>query len=219
MATTKSKKSRLIWYFDPISPFAYLQWKDMERLPEGADPILRPVLLAGLLGHWQSKGPAEIPEKRRFTYRFAQWQAEKRGLAFRLPPAHPFNPLSVLRLCIAMDAQRQVIDSVLHFIWAEGRDPNQAGEWLELCTRLSVADPDALIGADAVKQRLRANTEEACRAGVFGVPTFVVHGEIFWGQDSMGMLLDYLSDPNLFAGGEMQRASNLPVGVQRRTAG
>ncbi len=210
------KNTDLVWYFDPISPFVYMQWLDMGRLPEGVRATLRPVLLAGLLGHWKSKGPAEIPEKRRFTYRFVQWQAAQRGIPFRLPPAHPFNPLSVLRLCTALGATHRVVDEVLRFIWAEGRDPNEASAWRELCRRLQVEDPDGLVQNEAIKTQLKNGTEEACRIGVFGVPTFVVNGEIFWGQDSVGMLLDYLADPDLFTTGELARASSLPVGVHRR---
>ena len=88
------------WYFDFISPFAYLQWQAVRRLP-GIVPVCRPVLLAGLLSHHGHKGPAEIPSKRLFTYRHAQWRADRAGIPMTFPPAHPFNPLAALRLCIA----------------------------------------------------------------------------------------------------------------------
>src|ERR1700693_6453432 len=89
------------WYFDFISPFSYLQIVAFDRFPPEVNLTLRPVLLAGLLNHWGHKGPAEIPEKRRFTYRFVQWLAERQGGPMKFPPVHPFNPIKALRLAIA----------------------------------------------------------------------------------------------------------------------
>jgi len=63
---------------------------------------------------------------------------------------------------------------------------------------------------------LRSNTEEAVSKGVFGVPTFAVDGELFWGVDSTDMLLDYLADPSLFTTGDMARISDLPIGQARK---
>ena len=88
------------WYFDVISPFAYLQLVRFDRLPEDLTITYRPILFAGLLGHWGHKGPAEIEAKRLHTYRFSQWRADREGIRLRYPPVHPFNPLKALRLCI-----------------------------------------------------------------------------------------------------------------------
>src|SRR5689334_10438458 len=82
------------WYFDFISPFAYLQSEQLERLHPYVQIRYRPVLFAGLLKHWGQKGPAEIVPKRQFTFEFALWQAAKLGIPFKMPPAHPFNPLA-----------------------------------------------------------------------------------------------------------------------------
>ena len=59
------------------------------------------MLFAGLLNHWGQKGPAEIPAKRRWTYRWCTWWARELGIPFRFPAAHPFNPLPHLRLSLA----------------------------------------------------------------------------------------------------------------------
>src|SRR5208337_1407419 len=89
------------WYFDFISPFSYLQLEAFDRLPSNVGLTLRPVLLGALLNHWGHKGPAEIPQKRRFTYRFVQWLAEREGVPLNFSPAHPFNSIKALRLSIA----------------------------------------------------------------------------------------------------------------------
>ncbi len=207
------------WYFDFLSPFAYLQWRELERLPDGLDLTPRPVLFAGLLNHWGHMGPAEIPAKRRHTYRYCRWLAARRNIPFTLPPAHPFNPLRTLRLAVALDADRQAIDGIFDFIYAEGGDVESDAGWDELTTRLGIADVAAKISAPETKQALKDNTDEAIAVGVFGVPTFVAEGELFWGQDAMDMFLDWLNDPAGFTSGEYARIDGLPIGATRRRSG
>ena len=203
------------WYFDFVSPYAYLQLMDFKRLPDSLEIRYRPVLFAGLLDHWGQKGPAEIPAKRRQTYRQCQWLADRAGVPFKFPPVHPFNPLRPLRLCIALGTEPAVIGGIFEFIFAEGRDIQSDGDWKTLAARLEIGDADALVSQPEVKSALRTNTEEAIRRGVFGVPTFVVGKELFWGSDTTDMLLDYLADPQLFSRGEMARIDSLPMGVER----
>jgi 2-hydroxychromene-2-carboxylate isomerase len=205
---------RLVWYFDFISPFAYLQFAAHPDLFARPDVALRPILFAGLLAHWGHKGPAEIAPKRVHTYRGVVWQAARRGIPLRFPPAHPFNPIHALRLAIALGATQAVVKTIFDFVWAEGRSIGD--EWPALCERLGVRDVEALIGTDRVKAALRANGEEAIAAGLFGVPTFAVDGELFWGEDATPMLRDYLANPALFASPEMQRVTSLPAAAERR---
>jgi 2-hydroxychromene-2-carboxylate isomerase len=204
------------WYFDFVSPYAYLQLMDFGRLPDSLQIRYRPILFAGLLGHWGQKGPAEIPAKRRHTYRQCLWLANRAGIPFRFPPAHPFNPLRPLRLCIALGTEPAGIRKIFEFIFGEGRDVQSDEEWSALAARLQVDDPDTLVSQPEVKSALRENTEEAARRGVFGVPTFAVGDELFWGADLTDMLLDFLADPKLFTRGEMARVDSLPIGAERR---
>ncbi len=204
------------WYFDFISPFAYLQFEQLRRdPPAGLELGLRPVLLAALLQHWGQLGPAEIPGKRRFTYRHAIWLARELDIPLRLPPAHPFNPLPALRLALALDCDAAAVGAIFRGIWAEGLRPDDPAGWKRLTAALDVADADARIGDEAVKQTLRRNTELAIADEVFGVPTTVVDGELFWGLDSLGLLRACLADPTLLASAPMRRAATLPLGVTR----
>ena len=91
--------TKTTWYFDFISPFAYLQLARFTELPQSLDINLKPVLFGSLLKHWGQLGPAEIPPKRRFVYRFFKWSADRLDLPFIMPPSHPYNPLPALRLC------------------------------------------------------------------------------------------------------------------------
>ncbi len=207
---------RLNWYFDFISPFAFLQWRRLGELASEADLALRPVLFAGLLERSGSLGPAEIPAKRTFTYRYVQWVAEREGIAMRWPDVHPFNPLPALRLAVALDGRPDAVGRIFEFIWCEGG--SLEGEaWEALARTLGVDDVASAIGAPAVKARLRENTEEAIGEGVFGVPTFVDGELLFWGVDATEMVLDHLRDPQRFVTGEYARLARLPVGVSRRS--
>ncbi len=204
------------WYFDFVSPFAYLQFEAFDRFPDDLAISLKPVLFAGFLGHWEHKGPAEIPAKRRQTYRYCHWLAGKRGIPYKMPPRHPFNPLTVLRLAIALGAEPAAVGAIFRHIWAEGNDGQDPESLAALAASLGVEDLEARVGEAAVKRQLRANTEQAIERGVFGVPTFVVGEEIFWGEDSTGMMVDYLADPALFQSREFERLDNLPTAAQRK---
>jgi 2-hydroxychromene-2-carboxylate isomerase len=206
------------WYFDFISPYAYFQFCRFPSLPASLRIACKPVLFAGLLGHWGHKGPAEIPEKRRHTYRFCKWYGDRHGIPFVMPPAHPFNPLPPLRLAIACGETPAAIGTIFHAIWGEGIDVTGGAGWAQLCARLE-RDPKEMarrIAAPEIKAALRANTDAALARGVFGVPTFAIDDELFWGDDATDMFLDYLADPERFRTGEMARLAALPIGQARK---
>lgn len=206
---------RIRWYFDFISPFSYLQSHLMAEFPAEIQVEYRPVLLAALLDHWGTIGPAEVAPKRLHTYRFCRWWAERRNIPFVLPPAHPFNPLGALRLAVARDCDAGTIRTIFDFIWAEGNDPNDLECWQELTRRLGLEEATRLTQDPAVKRRLRESSEDAVDRGVFGVPTFEIDGQVFWGLDATDMVLDFLADPSLFDTPEMARYAGLPIGARR----
>lgn len=205
---------RIDWYFDYISPYAYLQSQRLGEFAGTAEIRPVPVLFAGLLNATGTLGPAEIPAKRLWTYRFCQFAADRLGVRFRMPPAHPFNPLPILRLSIALDSDPAAIDAIFRFIWAEGRDP--VAEWPALTAALGVADADARIAAEAVKTALRENTEQAVAAGVYGVPTLTIDGESFWGVDGTDFAHAFLADPGILETDAMKRLATLPAAAERR---
>ena len=206
---------RVAWYFDFISPFSYFQCERLDQLPAGTEIEYRPVLFAGLLKHWQHKGPAEIPSKRRFTYRQALWIARREGIPFRAPPAHPFNPLSALRLAIALGCAPDAVRTIFRFIWAEGHRTDEEASWKALVALLNVPDADERIARDEVKARLRRNTDDAIAHGVFGVPAIVADEELFWGFDMTDMAAAYIRDSLAFEDDEMKRSGSIPIGVER----
>ena len=206
---------KISWVFDLISPFSYLSLKQLPLLPAGTQVELVPVLFAGLLNHHGQLGNAEIPSKRRFTYRFVVWRARKMGVTLKMPPAHPFNPLNALRLVVAAGSDLRSVETAFDFVFGQGRDVADPVVLADLARDLGIADVQAALHDPDVKQTLRKNTDWAIARGVFGVPTFVAGDELFWGHDAIDMVVDYLRDPAGFEDAEMSRIDTLPVGVTR----
>ena len=110
------------WYFDFVSPFAYICLHRLKELPADLAIEFRPVLFAAMLNHWGQKGPAELPTKRRYTYRWSLWWAQSLGIPLRYPAAHPFNPLHHLRLAIACGSKPDAVRTIFDSIWTTGED-------------------------------------------------------------------------------------------------
>jgi 2-hydroxychromene-2-carboxylate isomerase len=193
-----TSQARLLFYFDPVSPYAWLAARDLERVETaaGAQVAVVPVLFAGLLNAHGSLGPAEVPAKRRYLFRDVMREAARRGLAFAGPPGHPFNPLAALRMCTAAASEADRRALALAFMaacWERGED------LMSEVTLVRLADEAGLDGASllaaahtaTVKQALAESTARAVADGVFGVPTFRIEGdgELFWGGDRVDALL------------------------------
>lgn len=187
------------FWFDPISPYAYLAFERLPQAFEGSSYAVsyRPLLFAGLLKHWGQLGPAEIPPKRDWTFRQVAWIAHRDGVALDAPAAHPFNPLPLLRLLHACGAaddalpNRWQCEAVLRHVWQGGGAVDDAERLATLAQTLQPARDPA---SDAVKQAVRAATDAAIARGVFGVPTVELPPKqagdaprLFWGADGLEM--------------------------------
>jgi 2-hydroxychromene-2-carboxylate isomerase len=203
------------WYFDFVSPFSYLQCEQLPALERSLRVRYRPVLFAALLKAHEHKGPAEIPTKRRFTYRHVVWQARTLGIPLKFPAAHPFNPLPLLRLALAADCEPDAVRRIFRFVWRDGRLGDLPIEWAELMAELSVPDAQTRIASREIKDALRSNTDEAVARGVFGVPTLAIGEELFWGADATAMAAEYAAAGCRYTDPEMARVASLPVGVER----
>jgi 2-hydroxychromene-2-carboxylate isomerase len=190
---------KIEFYFDFLSPYSYFAWLRLEMLTSRQDIELeiKPCLLAGLLNHYETKGPAEIDPKREFLFRECLRYAAKNNIEFTTPKFHPFNPLYALRMALIENSGKDQI-AVINTIWKAG--------WQK---RADLGNPDQLVNelkeanlpADEiyertfdreVKQALKRNTKEAIEKRCFGVPSFVVDGEVFWGNHSLEDLISYL---------------------------
>lgn len=183
------------FYFDYLSPFAYLGSLAIPPVCErhGAELRLRPVLFAGLLNHWGQRGPAEIPPKALHAFRACLRHARKHGIPFHAPRYHPFNPLTALRVTIAADTatdRLRAMKALYELAWARGGDPGDPSEIRQALLGAGL-DGNALVeraSSPEVKLQLKQETELAIARGVFGVPTMIVDEEIFWGVDQIQYL-------------------------------
>jgi 2-hydroxychromene-2-carboxylate isomerase len=133
----------------------------------------------------------------------------------RFPAGHPFNPLHHLRLAIACGSKPEAVRRIFDALWTGADDPASPIAFSRLAQSLGV-DP-ARLNADDIKGALRTNTEQAAARGVFGVPTFEVDGELFWGADSIEFLNSFLADPAVLQNDEVRRLDGLPVAAARKS--
>ena len=182
-------------YFDFVSPYSYLA---LTRLASfGTRHGIRwepaPVFYAALLDANHLVGPAETSAKRRYTMTDVLRAAELQGAALVGPPAHPFRSLEALRVAtlVARDPRALELSVALSTAcWAEGRDLTDWNVLTEIVERVGIEAGDlaARASAPGVKRALQQRTAAAIAAGVFGVPTFELDGELFWGHDRLDHL-------------------------------
>jgi 2-hydroxychromene-2-carboxylate isomerase len=218
----------LRYYFDFISPYAYLGWPQARALAERCGVALRPVpvLFAALLDAHGTKGPAEIEPKRLYTFKHVTRLAHDLGVVLIPPPAHPFNPLLALRVASLPQAEEQrtrLVDLLFQRVWAGGGGVTDAGVLVRALEDAGM--PGAAMVAEAgtpeAKERVRAQTEEALARGVFGVPSIEVEstGEVFWGQDAIPHVERHLAGGDPATPELLARWRDLPKGAVRPGAG
>ena len=121
----------ITFYFDFISPYAYLAWTQIHVLAARHECEVepKPILFAALLDANGQKGPAEIPNKRVYTFKDTVRSAARLGVPLAAPASHPFNPLLALRVASAeVDAQRSrsLVDALFAATWVRSVDVTDA---------------------------------------------------------------------------------------------
>ncbi len=188
----------IVFRFDFISPYAYLAWTQIHALAarHGREVAPIPILFAGLLNEHGTKGPAEIPPKRIYVFKDTFRRARLLGVPFAPPPTHPFNPLLALRAVHASGMHRGLIDALFAATWGEVAQKGiEHAEVVAACADAVGLDGRAIVAKasdPAIKEAVRAATDSAIAAGVFGVPTMTVGDEHFWGTDSLPLLEQHL---------------------------
>lgn len=209
---------QITFYLDFISPYAYLAFEQLPQALQGLSYSVdyQPLLFAGLLKHHGQPGPAEIRPKRDWTYRQVLWLAQAHRIPLLMPQAHPFNPLPLLRLALACGGEgkinRFVAETVFRHVWRGGAD---AADPVRLAALAQTLGPVRDPASDAVKGELKASADKAIALGLFGVPSLLVDGKVFWGFDALPMLRDYLEGGAWFASGQWEQAAAVPAGIRR----
>jgi 2-hydroxychromene-2-carboxylate isomerase len=204
-----------MWFYDFVSPFSYLLLEQHDKWP-GLPFVMTPVVLNDLYRHWGSRIAYDVPTKRIFTYRYALFRAEQLGIPFKMPPAHPFDSTKPMLLAAATGADVNVVREIFRFIWREGRDPSTPEGFALLCERLGMPDGPERVEREESKAQLRRNTADATSLGVFGVPTFWMNKQLFWGEDALPMVLYCARTPNWLDSKEVKRITSLPSGLAKK---
>ena len=211
------------FYFDYISHNAYLAFTQLERLAERHGRVfeLEPVLFAGLLQHHGQLGPAEVPPKARWMMLDVVRKARRLGVPFAPPATHPWNPLLSLRVShapLAPEERARLVAALFRAAWAESLDVSDPREVARVAQRAGF-DGEALVAlasGDDAKARLRAATEAAIDAGIFGVPSFRVDDQLFWGFDDLAHLELHLSGRDPLLPGDAERFARYEASATRR---
>jgi 2-hydroxychromene-2-carboxylate isomerase len=182
----------LEFYFDFISPYTFLASTQIEALAErtGAKLIYRPVFLGGIFKETGNQPPVNIPKKAQYLPKDVQDWANHYGITMTFPPTFPFNSVKAVRGAIVAEREGKLPEytqAAFRACWAEGKDISNveviadvaAGVGLDREKFLAaIEDPD-------VKEDLKRRTAESVEKGAFGLPMFLVDGEMFWGNDRL----------------------------------
>src|SRR5262245_3226040 len=167
--------------FDYISSNAYLLWTQLPRLSAAYGAAIEPVpvLFAGLLEAHGQLGPAEVRPKALWMSRNNLRKAALLGVPLQPPAFHPFSPLLSLRISsLALpEAERSaLIDALFRAVWVDGVHVSDPSAVAKLATAAGLRGDELVERAQApeTKAKLRAQTDDAIAAGVFGVPTVLV---------------------------------------------
>src|SRR5437764_3666935 len=191
------------FFFDCSSPWTYLAFHNIQPLARefGAEISWRPILVGGIFsavnpGVYPSR-ETPVPLKARYMKKdLADW-ARSAGLAIKMPPAvFPVNSVKAMRGCIFLGKDMvPFARAVFEIYWGEDKDISQDPVLAEVCGRVGV-DPQkffAGIGQQAIKDQLKANTDEVMARGGFGSPTiFIDKTDMYFGNDRMPLIREAL---------------------------
>ena len=184
--------------FDFGSPYSYLAYNNLSVIKEaGAEIEIKPVLLGAIFKATGNQPPATVQKKGQYMFNDIQRWSAKLNLKFKMNPFFPI--LTVPHMRGAIFAQKNNIlekymQCMFDSIWVKSLNLNDQ-EILTQVASESGIDPNDFsegISSDETKDSLRSNTQFAIDKGAFGVPTYFLENEMFWGIDSVKFLIDSL---------------------------
>jgi 2-hydroxychromene-2-carboxylate isomerase len=189
------------FYFDIGSPAAYLAWTQLPQVVQDARGEIeyRPFLLGGVFHATGNRSPTEVPAKGQYLLDDLQRFARRYGVPFRHNPHFPLNTLTLMRGAMGLQMREPArmvpyVDAIYRAIWVDAKnmnDPATVGAVLQQAG-FDAGKLLALAADPAVKDQLKATTQDAVARGVFGAPTFFVNNQMFWGQDRLEFVKEAL---------------------------
>jgi len=192
----------LEFIFDVASPNAYLAYEVLPDILErtGAALTLTPCLLGGIFKATGNQAPmiAFAGVKGKMAYEMLETRrfVETHGLVrFRMNPHFPVNTLTIMRGAMAAELEGRLtpyVEAVLPAMWEDGLKLDDPAVFQSVLERAGLGDLAPRSQDEAVKARLVANTQAAVERGVFGIPTFFVGEEMFFGKERLGQVEEAL---------------------------
>jgi 2-hydroxychromene-2-carboxylate isomerase len=184
--------TRVEFFYDYASTYSYLAHREIERIASEtrAELVFRPMVLGFVFKATGNTMPAAVPAKAAYmTHDVARW-ARHYGLPFRMPSVFPVNTIRALRGAVAAleDGGFPLYHhAVMEAYWARNKDIGDGDVLAEVVREAGLDAPRLLARTEdaAVKDQLKANTDEAVRRGTFGAPTFFIGDDMYWGNDRL----------------------------------
>lgn len=191
----------ILFYFDFTSPYSYLASEKIDALAEkyGRKVQWRPILLGGVFKALGTVSLVKQPGQADYSVKDFARSARFLGLPYAQPAEFPVSTVAPARAWYWLHGQdcalaRRFAHEVFRAYFVDGLNIADAAVVLELAQKVG-ADGTALeqgMSDPAIKDRLRAETDAAVAAGVFGAPWIVVDGEPFWGADRLPQIERWL---------------------------
>ncbi len=188
------------FYFDFGSPTAYLAFTQLQLIEKrsGANLVFHPILLGGIFKATGNSPPAAIPAKGKYMMRDLQRYAEKYQVPYERNPFFPVNTLSLMRGAVSYqnngDFERYV-NVIFHNMWVEPKNLNDEDVLKKMLIENNFEYNDFLkrTSDQRIKDQLISNTEKVVQKGAFGAPTIFIGEEMFFGQDRMDFIEEYIN--------------------------
>lgn len=182
------------FFFDVISPYSYLAYYELQKIAarQQAEILWRPILLGAVFKATGNSSPMVVPAKAQHaTLDLKRWAAHYQ-IPFRMNKAFPFNSMELMRIAVGLQMHDPAI--FLHYLavifkamFGEPRNLSDLAE-VEVVLKDAGINPTfalSLAEDEAVKSKLKMDTQAAIERGVFGAPAFFVGKNLYWGQDRL----------------------------------
>jgi len=192
---------RVEFFYDFVSPASYLAYIRLPKIAEktGAEIIYRPFLLGGVFKATGNSPPMSVPAKGAWLLKDLERYAKRYNVPLTFNPNFPINTIGLMRGAIwarEKDILPAYQEAMFKAVWVDALNMNDPGEVVKVLESVKI-NPEqfqAAVADQNIKDKLRADTDEAVSRGAFGAPTMFVGDEMHWGQDRLDFIEEALSN-------------------------
>ncbi len=184
------------FYFDIISPYAYIAHKKIEKINKDNKILFnyKPMLLGGLHNLANITAPAFNDFKMKNMKNDCDLVSKKNNIQFKWNEKFPINSLYIMRgyLFVNQDKKKEYLNEFFNAYWKDNKDLSNQDDVNEILKTLNI-DPNSFLEGikdDKIKEHLKQLTTKAFNLEIFGAPTFIYNDKLFWGQDRLEYAID-----------------------------